>query len=94
MNYHTREVICSNIKGIIDVINFDDSDDSACEGIRKVRAKYPREKLIFANGGDRSKENIPEITACEECNIILEFGVGGDSKANSSSQILQKWTQP
>ncbi|MDR2457047.1 MAG: adenylyltransferase/cytidyltransferase family protein [Clostridiales Family XIII bacterium] len=91
MDYYTREVICFNIKGVIDVLGFDDSDNSACDGIRKVRAKYPHENLVFANGGDRTKENIPEIAACKECNVTLEFGVGGDFKANSSSWILDKW---
>ena len=91
MNYHSREVICFNIKGVIDVINFDDSDNSASDGIRKVRSKYSEDDLIFANGGDRTKENIPEETACAENNVKLEFGIGGDHKANSSSWILGKW---
>ncbi|MDR2645925.1 MAG: adenylyltransferase/cytidyltransferase family protein [Holosporaceae bacterium] len=90
MSYHTREVICSNIKGIIDVLSFDDSDNSACCGIRKVREKYPQDELVFANGGDRTSENIPEAPVCQECNITLEFGVGGNFKANSSSWILQR----
>ncbi|MDR0678535.1 MAG: adenylyltransferase/cytidyltransferase family protein [Holosporaceae bacterium] len=91
MNYHTRKVICSNIKGVIDVLDFEDSDNSACDGIRRVRAKYPKDELTFANGGDRMEENIPEIAVCRKCNIALEFGVGGNSKVNSSSWILDKW---
>jgi D-beta-D-heptose 7-phosphate kinase/D-beta-D-heptose 1-phosphate adenosyltransferase len=91
MSYGTREIICSHIRGVIDVLSFCDSDDSACDGIRKARAKYPEDELIFANGGDRTKENIPEKSICEELDIRLEFGVGGDYKANSSSWILKKW---
>ena len=95
-NFHsikTRKAILENIKGVIDVLEFDDTDNSASDGIRKVRAKYPNEELVFANGGDRGKDNIPEIPTCEECNVKLEFAVGGDNKANSSSWILNEWTK-
>ncbi|MDR2067841.1 MAG: adenylyltransferase/cytidyltransferase family protein [Holosporaceae bacterium] len=91
MNFHTRAVVCSHIKGVIDLLAFDDFDGSACDGIRKVRRKYPEDELIFANGGDRVRENIPENSICEECNVKLEFGVGGDYKSNSSSMLLKRW---
>src|SRR5574344_2321564 len=93
-NFHstlTRKVICSSIKSVIDVIEFDDSDGSACDGILKVRNKYKDAQLVFANGGDRTKENIPEESICLANNISLEFGVGGDFKANSSSWIIKAW---
>ncbi len=45
-------------------------------------------KLFFANGGDRTNENIPEM-ALE--GIKFEFGVGGIEKKNSSSWILKDW---
>ncbi len=88
----TRKVILENIKGVIDVLEFDDKDNSACDGIRKSREKYPHEHLVFANGGDRGKDNIPEGPVCEECNVDLAFGIGGAYKANSSSWILAQWT--
>ena len=87
----TRLAILNNLKGVIDVLEFDDSDDSASDGIRKARAKYPDAHLVFANGGDRGKDNIRESSTCKECNVDLVFGVGGDNKANSSSWILKKW---
>ena len=87
----TRLAILKNLKGVIDVIEFDDSDDSASDGIRKVRKKYPNEKLVFANGGDRRKDNIREDRVCAELNVEKVFGIGGDYKANSSSWILKKW---
>jgi len=91
MSAKTRRIICENIKNVIDVLEFDDKDDSACDGIIKTRKKYPDAVLVFANGGDRTKDNIPEIPVCKEQNVILEFGVGGTDKANSSSQILRNW---
>lgn len=90
-NMKTRRAILENIKGIIDVIEFDDSDNSACDGIRRAREKYPDAELVFANGGDRTKDNIPEMPACAECGVDIVFGVGGENKANSSSWILKKW---
>ena len=87
----TRCIILENIKGVIDVFAFDDSDNSASDGIRKVRQKYPDAELVFANGGDRTKDNIPETQTCIECGVEIVFGVGGENKANSSSWILNKW---
>ena len=93
-NFHTlktRRTILENLKGVIDVLEFDDADNSASDGIRKARAKYPDDVLVFANGGDRGRDNIPEIPVCEECHVELAFAVGGDTKANSSSWILENW---
>ena len=95
-NFHsmkTRRAILENLKGVIDVIEFDDSDNSASDGIRKACAKYPDAHLVFANGGDREKDNIPECSVCAECHIDMAFGVGGENKANSSSWILDNWNQ-
>lgn len=91
--FNTRRIILENIKGVIDVLDFDDSDNSACDGIRKARQKYPDAHLVFANGGDRTKENIPEMPTCAECGVDIAFGVGGDTKANSSSWILNDWNK-
>ena len=93
MNFKTRLAICENIKGVVDAFGFDDTDNSACDGIRKAREKYPDADLVFANGGDRTKDNIPETAAANECRVRLEFGVGGENKANSSSWILKEWKQ-
>ena len=89
--FQTRKAILENLKGVIDVLAFDDSDGSACDGIKKTRAKYPNDRLVFANGGDRTKNNIPEIPVCQACQVDMAFGVGGDNKVNSSSWILKKW---
>ena len=89
----TRKAILENLKGVIDVLEFDDSDNSAADGIRKARVKYPSAHLVFANGGDRGKDNIPEGPICRECQVDLAFGVGGNNKANSSSWILENWNK-
>ena len=91
MNFNSRQVICENIKGVVQVLGFNDTDNSACDGIAKARQLFPKDKLVFANGGDRTKENIPELDACKRYDVDVEFGVGGENKANSSSWILNRW---
>lgn len=91
MNFKTRKVICENLKGVVDVIAFDDSDNSASDGIFKARQKYGDAELVFANGGDRTKDNIPETAMCQKCNVTLKFGVGGENKVNASSKILKEY---
>ena len=64
---------------------------TASDGLLKARQNYPKEHLVFANGCDRGKDNIPETAVCKELGIDLAFGVGGENKANSSSWILENW---
>ena len=77
-----------------DVLTWDDSDDSACGAIYKLMATsgYGQD-IIFANGGDRTKENIPEMTVFHD-KVEFVFGVGGEDKKNSSSWILEEYKYP
>ena len=92
LSLQERYCIVSNLKMVNYVINFDDSDNSAKDAILKIRSVYPDERIIFANGGDRTSENIPEISVNDD-NLEFVFGVGGDFKMNSSSWILKKWNE-
>jgi D-beta-D-heptose 7-phosphate kinase/D-beta-D-heptose 1-phosphate adenosyltransferase len=93
MQFEDRSIIISELKGVHDVISFDDSDNSAKDALRLVRKQYPHSRIIFANGGDRTKENIPEMDINDD-NIEFIFGVGGTTKINSSSWILAEWKNP
>jgi mannose-6-phosphate isomerase-like protein (cupin superfamily) len=74
------------------VLDFEDDDSGSCiNGLIKLKKLYPEDELIFCNGGDRSKENIPEMSVE---GITFEFSVGGDDKLNSSSWILKNWSYP
>jgi len=46
---------------------------------------------IFANGGDRTKNNIPEVAVCKEINCKMVFNVGKGGKIQSSSWLLEKF---
>jgi len=95
MSWEERAIIVSNLYDVDRVINFDDTDGSAKNAIRKVRAIHPNAHIIFANGGDRTKENIPEMDLLNEMlHLEFVFGVGGNDKKNSSSWILQEWKAP
>jgi mannose-6-phosphate isomerase-like protein (cupin superfamily) len=52
---------------------------------------YPNSHIVFANGGDRTQDNIPEMK-CKDVEFV--FGVGGNEKRNSSSWILDEWKAP
>ena len=93
MPYTERASIVRNIVGVDFVIDFDDSDNSAKRAIWMVRQSYPNDKIIFANGGDRTDKNIPEMDIQDQ-NLEFVFGVGGFNKTNSSSWILEEWKAP
>jgi len=90
MTENERASIIKALKPVDMVISFDDSDNTSKDAIKKIRNIFPLSKIIFANGGDRTKENIPEKNI-NIPNIDFVFGVGGEFKKNSSSEILKNW---
>jgi D-beta-D-heptose 7-phosphate kinase/D-beta-D-heptose 1-phosphate adenosyltransferase len=86
---HERINIIQHLRMVDNCLLFNDDDDSAREAIRNVKLLYPNSQIVFANGGDRTKDNIPEMT---ESDVEFVFGVGGDTKINSSSWILDNWS--
>ena len=87
--FEERKIIIESLSVVDSVIDFeDDETGSATNALIKVKEIYPNDDIAFANGGDRNKENIPEMTVDK---IKFLFGVGGNDKKNSSSWILKKW---
>lgn len=93
MPWNERLCIINNLSMVDEVYTFDDDDGSAKAFIHQVRAHYPTAKLIFANGGDRTHSNIPEMDVKDD-NLTFAFGVGGFDKMNSSRWILEEWKAP
>ena len=60
-------------------------DMSVCAELKKIKPD------IFANGGDRTKKNIPEIGVCNNINCKMVFEVGHGGKVQSSSWLLDKY---
>ena len=89
MPFQERKIIIENLEVVDRVIDFDDDDLGSCiNGLKKIKTMYPDDEIIFCNGGDRNKKNIPEMSLSD---INFEFGVGGDDKKNSSSWILKRF---
>lgn len=90
--YEERAVILSECRSVTHVIGFDDNDGSAKHLIKLILEEFPDAEIVFANGGDRTSENIPEMEI-EDPRLSFVFGVGGEDKKNSSSWILKKWEE-
>ena len=89
MPFEERKAILENLKSVDEVLGFiDDDKGSAMNALYKIKDKYPDAEVTFCNGGDRGKDNIPEMKVE---GIKFEFSVGGDDKRNSSSWILKEW---
>ena len=78
MPFEERKLILENLKNVDEVIDFSDDDlGSAMNALYKIKDKYPNAQITFCNGGDRGKDNIPEM---EVEGINFAFSVGGDDK--------------
>ena len=84
MPYVERREILFNIKGVVDVVEALDEDNTVCESLRKIKPD------VFANGGDRKSGNVPEYDVCAKLGIEMRFGVGGNDKPQSSSWLVAK----
>ena len=93
MPWCERSAIIRALSCVDFVIDFNDEDGTARHAIQMTRQSYPQDHIIFANGGDRTPDNIPEMDIAD-ANMHFEFGVGGFDKANSSSWILEEWKAP
>lgn len=86
-----RFSIINALKPVDHTMEFDDSDESAGALLEHVKRVHPNDEIIFANGGDRTANNIPEMSVT---GVTFAFGVGGEYKTNSSSWILEEWKAP
>ena len=88
MPFSERKVILENLTMVDEALDFDDDSKGSCSnGLEKIKKLYPNDQIVFCNGGDRNKENIPEMKVTK---VDFEFSVGGDNKMNSSSWILKQ----
>ena len=92
MPWSERASIVKEIKGVVNVVPFDDIQGNAIKGIQKVMFCYPWPlyHVSWLNGGDRTEKTTPEVKWCQNNRVSCIFGVGGE-KTQSSSWILQDW---
>ena len=86
-----RSALVGALSIVDQVVVYNDDDGSSCDAIRLLKTRYPNDTIVFANGGDRTKDNIPEMIFDD---VEFIFGVGGEDKKNSSSWILEDWKKP
>ena len=65
----------------------DTNDISVCEALERIRPN------IFANGGDRTKTNIPEVPLCKKIGCKMVFNIGRGGKIESSSWLLKRFLE-
>jgi D-beta-D-heptose 7-phosphate kinase/D-beta-D-heptose 1-phosphate adenosyltransferase len=69
------------IKGVSNVVVSIDTDGTVCKTLALLKPD------IFANGGDRRRENTPENEVCSKYGIRQVWNIGGN-KVNSSSKAI------
>ena len=93
MPIQERLAVIRELRMVDSAVAFNDDDNSSIDLIKKTLVLF--DDVLFANGGDRTQDNIPEIDAFDkDPRVQFAFGVGGTHKQNSSSWILKEWTSP
>ncbi len=88
MSADERQEVVSAVNGVDEVVESVDQDRTVMRTLESIAKRYAGNHLIFANGGDRdSPKAIPEAAICEQFGIEMRFGVGGDDKPQSSTNI-------
>jgi len=84
-----RKEIISSIRYVDEVVLTNHPDNPSDMSVSKTIAKI--RPHIFANGGDRHQDNIPELAICKKIGCALIFNVGSGGKVQSSSWLLEKF---
>ena len=92
MDYDERKEILLSLSCVDEVMSFNDDDDSSNDAIEQLIQHSP---IIFCNGGDRGKDNVPEHDKywCD-ARVVFKWEIGGNDKKNSSSTLLNKYNNP
>jgi D-beta-D-heptose 7-phosphate kinase/D-beta-D-heptose 1-phosphate adenosyltransferase len=91
MTHHERKEIIEALECVDEVIvsghKKNTKDISICQELIKIKPH------IFANGGDRFANNIPEFKLCNDLGIEMVFNVGKGGKIRSSSELLKEYSK-
>jgi len=87
MDENERMEIVRSIRWVDEVMLSIDKDKSQCRSLEFLRDRYSGDEVIFANGGDQTKDTIPEMRVS---GVKFVFGVGGTEKMQSSSGLINK----
>ncbi len=86
MNEAERKAVLEALRNVDEVIitnhQKNPADMSVCAELKMLKPN------IFANGGDRKADNIPEYQLCDELGIKMVFNLG--DKIQSSSELVNR----
>ena len=90
MKEEDRLEIIKSIKYVDAAFISVDENKTVCKSLRKVKNIYPHHTLVFANGGDRTEEEIPEAKVCNELKIEMVDGLGRKIRSSSGYTGLKQ----
>ncbi|WP_420637698.1 adenylyltransferase/cytidyltransferase family protein [Candidatus Poriferisocius sp.] len=68
-----------------------DDDATVCRTLELVAERHSDRRIIFGNGGDRdTSAAVPEAEVCARHGIEMRFDVGGTTKRDSSSRLIEE----
>ncbi|WP_034594115.1 adenylyltransferase/cytidyltransferase family protein [Hamadaea tsunoensis] len=86
-----RAEVVENLRVVDKVLLATDLDGSVRRTLAEIRKLHPDDRIVFANGGDRSAlATIAEADVCAELGIEIALGIGGTDKADASSRIISE----
>ena len=84
MDEADRVQIVKELKDVDDVFLSIDLDKTVCRSLEEIKPD------IFANGGDRSTNEVPETKICEKYNIKMIDGLGDKIRSSSTLTGLKE----
>ena len=85
MHEKDRMEIVAALEYVDEVFLSIDTDSSVCKSLEAVKPN------IFANGGDRSLQEIPETAVMKKYNIEMVDGLGDKIRSSSDLTGISKW---
>jgi len=84
MDEADRVQIVKELKDVDDVFLSIDLDKTVCRSLEEIKPD------VFANGGDRSTNEVPETKICEKYNIKMIDGLGDKIRSSSTLTGLKE----
>lgn len=79
-----------SLRSVDEVVLSIDENPPVINTVEMIAKQHPGDELIFAQGGDRDSDKVnPEADICRQYGIRVVYGVGGTTKADSSTRINQ-----
>lgn len=85
MSFEDRKEILEAMEDVDQVVAVIDEDQTVCETLKKYKPD------IFANGGDRKIDNVPEVGVCNDLEIEMVWEIGRGGKIRSSSKLVKDY---